>query len=193
MPGVAQAGSITVPSGAEFVANFQACVTAVPSFRCPPQALMLAVDTVDPANGSSGYSLEAWLISTATGQFAAIGDNFVFWISTINGTGERLGIFGYNGLSAGFPFPNDPGFWGPTPSTATFSVLYRNTGLPFTFWHSPETSVIANADSAGSRWAVAANSVTLIPEVAPVPETSSFWLLSLGLAAFSILPRRTHR
>ena len=65
----------------------------------PPQAIMLEVDT-QPTASTSGYSLEAWLISD--GIVVPLGSNFDYSIKT-NNAGQQWGVFGYSGLMAGFP------------------------------------------------------------------------------------------
>jgi len=184
LTGFAQAGTITVPTSGKFLANFDACHPTLTYFTCPPVALMLSITTDEPVGGPSGYSIRAWLISDQSGQRIPMGDNFPFWISTNISTSERQGIFGYNGLGEGFPFPEDPAFWGADPRQATISVEFENTGLPFMFAFSPENSVIANFDLDPSiRWGgMPTKFVTFIPE----PGT----LLLSGLGLATLLARR---
>ena len=163
LPGFALGGPITVPSGGQFIASANACIN-IGSFSCPPEALMLAVYT-QPTAGIAGYSLQAWLISGATGASYPIANNFVYFITSGSIT---AGIFGYNGLAAGFPFPSDPTFFGPNPATSTISILFQNTGLPFTFYADQLVdSITIDLDSNGTRWAVTTNSAAIVPEPSP--------------------------
>jgi hypothetical protein len=182
--GVAEAGTVTIQTGGEFTATAAACIPILSIFQCPTQGLMLAVNVMPPTSAVSGFGIEASLISDVTGEVVLIGNNFPFWISTYY-TGELMGIFGYNGLLDGFPFPVNSGFFGANPATATFSVRFRNTGFPFTFWESPERSIVINLDSGNYRTYVATNSVTL----APVPEPVPLWVTGVGLVSLLALPR----
>jgi hypothetical protein len=105
------------------------------------------------------YTLEVWLISNTTGETISMGTNFPFWVSTDVTTGEQIGIFGYDGLAQGFPFPTDSGFFGNIPQPSTFSVKFKNTGLPFTFWTAPQGSVTIDLDSGNTGSGQPVNSV----------------------------------
>lgn len=183
--GPAHANPITVPTGAEFIANFPACINAL-AFVCPASGVLLDIDTTAQNFETLGYAIEAFLISDANGQVISIGSNaFLFRVLTNGSTGELLGNFTYfTGVSDSFPFPSSDDFWGSNPSGATFSVLYRNTGLPFTFLSSPDESVYVNLDSAGGHWEVTTNSVTFV-----VPEAVTWSLLALGIAALGTFAR----
>ncbi len=182
----AHANLITVPTGAEFVGNFPACINAF-SFVCPAKGVSVEIDTTVQNYKTLGYSIEAFLISDADGQVIPIGSNdFLFRVLTSGSTGEPQGNFTYlTGVSDSFPFPSSGNFWGSNPSGATFSVLYRNTGLPFTFLSSPEESVWVNLDSAGEHWAVTTISVTFV-----APEAATWSLLTFGIAALAAFARR---
>jgi len=174
--GIAAAASspITIPTGSQFTGHFKACVIT-PGFPCPPEGVMIQVNTTPPQNGASGYSLDAWLISDATGEIVSLGNNFPFWIATEKDSGKQWGVFGYNGLLQGFPFPVNSGFFGAVPAKATFSVNFRNTGLPFTFQQSPENSVSINLDSANKRYGDGSLTTSVVfPREVTVPTGGEF-------------------
>ena len=182
--GTAYGGPITIPTGGEFTASADACL-AIPGFVCPPQALMTLVHT-QLTGSTSGYGLEASLISNTTGATVPIDDKFLFVVITSAQTGEQTGAFEYNGLWAGFPFPTD--FFGPNPATAGFSVRFKNTGLPFTFvGESPDDNVWFNLDSNNIRWAVTTKSLD-----SSVPEPGSVYLSVFGIILL-VAKRYAHR
>jgi hypothetical protein len=152
---------ITIYTGGEFIANANVCIP-MPDFVCPPLAVMLEVRTQLPQDGTAGYSLEAWLISDVTGQMLALPDKFEYGLVYSQNWEPVCGAFPYNGRWSGFPFP--AGFFGPHPQTDTFSILFKNTGKPFSFYSSPEQSVTINLDSGARRWGIKTNDVHTIPE-----------------------------
>jgi hypothetical protein len=178
LPGLAFSSPITVPTGGEFIASSNSCIVY---FACPEDAVMASVFT-QPTAGTAGYSLQAWLISDATGTNYALPNNF-FLYELLSGPSSEIGFFGYNGLMAGFPFPSDPAFFGPDPVTSTFSMLFQNTGLPFTFLSDQmDQSIQFNLISGGwEHSSLPTNSASMLPGPSSAPEPSPGVLAIAGI------------
>jgi hypothetical protein len=177
----------TVPTGGEFIGQFAACPDYPPILlTCPPfpADVMMMIETAYPNSPVGNYSLTAWLVSDATGQQIAIGSNFDYWITWYGA--DQWGVFGYNGLAAGFPMPGDAGFYGPN---RTFSVLFKNTGAAFDFLVSPVSSVFVNLDEDNTRYVGS----TLAVSVSDVPESPSIFGAACGILTLSMAWRKQRR